>query len=119
MNIESQFSVAGYGVIVTGSERARARLRRGDGRARRARHAARRRPGARCERDRPSSRRGARRARAVVDVTDHPALDRAIDEAAETYGRLDVAFANAGIDSGPGFLGAWTGNSRQIGRAHV
>ena len=45
-------------------------------------------------------------------MTDHPALDRAIDEAAETYGRLDVAFANAGIDSGPGFLGAWTGNSR-------
>jgi NAD(P)-dependent dehydrogenase (short-subunit alcohol dehydrogenase family) len=49
---------------------------------------------------------------AVADVTDHPALDRAIDEAAETYGRLDVAFANAGIDSGVGFLGAWAGNER-------
>jgi len=33
---------------------------------------------------------------AAADVTDHPALDRAIDEAARTYGRLDVAFANAG-----------------------
>ena len=35
---------------------------------------------------------------AVADVTDHAALDRAIDEAADAYGRLDVAFANAGID---------------------
>jgi NAD(P)-dependent dehydrogenase (short-subunit alcohol dehydrogenase family) len=41
---------------------------------------------------------------AVADVTDHHSLDRAIDEAAELYGRLDVVFANAGIDSGPGFL---------------
>lgn len=41
---------------------------------------------------------------AVVDVTDHAALDRAVDEAAALYGRLDVAFANAGIDSGIGFL---------------
>ena len=48
----------------------------------------------------------------VVDVTDHPALDRAFDEAAARYGRLDVAFANAGIDSGPGFLGAWFGTDR-------
>ncbi|HEY8508588.1 MAG TPA: SDR family NAD(P)-dependent oxidoreductase, partial [Steroidobacteraceae bacterium] len=36
----------------------------------------------------------------VVDVTDHPALDKAVDDAARTYGRLDVVFANAGIDSG-------------------
>jgi NAD(P)-dependent dehydrogenase (short-subunit alcohol dehydrogenase family) len=49
---------------------------------------------------------------AVADVTDHIALDRAIDGAAEAYGRLDVAFANAGIDSGAGFLGAWAGNER-------
>jgi NAD(P)-dependent dehydrogenase (short-subunit alcohol dehydrogenase family) len=41
---------------------------------------------------------------AVADVTDHTALDRAIDEAAAAYGRLDVAFANAGIDPGPGFV---------------
>jgi NAD(P)-dependent dehydrogenase (short-subunit alcohol dehydrogenase family) len=49
---------------------------------------------------------------AVADVTDHAALDRAIDEAAEEYGRLDVAFANAGIDPGVGFVGAWAGGAR-------
>jgi NAD(P)-dependent dehydrogenase (short-subunit alcohol dehydrogenase family) len=49
---------------------------------------------------------------AVADVTDHATLDRAIDEAAETYGRLDVAFANAGIDPGPGPVGAWAGGER-------
>jgi NAD(P)-dependent dehydrogenase (short-subunit alcohol dehydrogenase family) len=48
----------------------------------------------------------------AVDVTDHAALDKAIDEAARAYGRLDVVFANAGIDSGPGFLGAWVGEER-------
>ena len=49
---------------------------------------------------------------AAADVTDHEVLDRAIDEAAETYGRLDVAFANAGIDPGVGFVGAWAGDTR-------
>jgi NAD(P)-dependent dehydrogenase (short-subunit alcohol dehydrogenase family) len=49
---------------------------------------------------------------AVADVTDHAALDRAIDDAAEAYGRLDVAFANAGIDPGVGFVGAWAGGQR-------
>ena len=49
---------------------------------------------------------------AVADVTDHAILDCAIDEAAEAYGRLDVAFANAGIDSGPGFVRAWAGTDR-------
>jgi NAD(P)-dependent dehydrogenase (short-subunit alcohol dehydrogenase family) len=49
---------------------------------------------------------------AVADVTDHAALDRAIDGAAEAFGRLDVAFANAGIDPGPGPLGAWAGGDR-------
>ena len=48
----------------------------------------------------------------VVDVTDHPALDAAFDEAAARYGGLDVVFANAGIDSGPGFVGAWFGSDR-------
>ena len=48
----------------------------------------------------------------VVDVTDHATLDRAIDAAAAAYGRLDVVFANAGIDPGPGFLGAWAGTQR-------
>jgi NAD(P)-dependent dehydrogenase (short-subunit alcohol dehydrogenase family) len=49
---------------------------------------------------------------AVADVTDHGALDRAIDDAVESYGRLDVAFANAGIDPGVGFVGAWAGGMR-------
>ena len=49
---------------------------------------------------------------AVADVTDHAALDHAIDEAAEAYGRLDVAFANAGVDSGVGFVGALGGGER-------
>jgi len=49
---------------------------------------------------------------AVADVTDHDALDRVIDEAAASYGRLDVAFANAGIDPGAGFVGAWAGGER-------
>ena len=49
---------------------------------------------------------------AVADVTDRAALDRAIDEATEAYGRLDVAFANAGIDSGAGFVGSWAGDER-------
>lgn len=48
----------------------------------------------------------------VVDVTDHVGLDAAIDDAAREYGRLDVVFANAGIDPGPGFVGAWAGTSR-------
>jgi NAD(P)-dependent dehydrogenase (short-subunit alcohol dehydrogenase family) len=49
---------------------------------------------------------------AVADVTDHARLDHVIDEAAEIYGRLDVAFANAGIDPGIGFVGAWAGGQR-------
>jgi NAD(P)-dependent dehydrogenase (short-subunit alcohol dehydrogenase family) len=48
----------------------------------------------------------------VVDVTDHGALDKAFDAAAAEYGRLDVVFANAGIDSGPGFISGWTGSAR-------
>ncbi|MGB6449825.1 MAG: SDR family NAD(P)-dependent oxidoreductase [Steroidobacteraceae bacterium] len=48
----------------------------------------------------------------VVDVTDHPALDAAFDRAVDAYRRLDVVFANAGIDSGPGFVGGWVGSER-------
>jgi NAD(P)-dependent dehydrogenase (short-subunit alcohol dehydrogenase family) len=48
----------------------------------------------------------------VVDVCDHDALDRAFDETAEGYGRLDVVFANAGVDSGPGPIGGWAGSER-------
>jgi NAD(P)-dependent dehydrogenase (short-subunit alcohol dehydrogenase family) len=49
---------------------------------------------------------------AVIDVTDHKALDAAIDEAARIYGKLDVVFANAGIDPGVGFVGDWAGDER-------
>jgi NAD(P)-dependent dehydrogenase (short-subunit alcohol dehydrogenase family) len=49
---------------------------------------------------------------AVVDVTDHAALDAAIDQAARVYGKLDVVFANAGIDPGVGFVGDWVGSER-------
>jgi NAD(P)-dependent dehydrogenase (short-subunit alcohol dehydrogenase family) len=48
----------------------------------------------------------------VVDVTNHTALDAAFDDIVGAYGRLDVVFANAGIDSGVGFLGAWAGSER-------
>jgi NAD(P)-dependent dehydrogenase (short-subunit alcohol dehydrogenase family) len=48
----------------------------------------------------------------VVDVCDHARLDRAFDDANRTYGRLDVVFANAGVDSGPGFVGGWVGGQR-------
>ena len=48
----------------------------------------------------------------VVDVTDHRKLDDAIDEAVREHGRLDVMFANAGIDPGVGFVGDWAGEER-------
>ena len=50
---------------------------------------------------------------AVVDVRDTAALDAAVNEAAALYGRLDVVFANAGLDSGPGFVGSWVGEQRE------
>jgi NAD(P)-dependent dehydrogenase (short-subunit alcohol dehydrogenase family) len=48
----------------------------------------------------------------LVDVRDHAAIDRAFDAALAAHGRLDVVFANAGIDSGPGFVGSWSGTQR-------
>jgi NAD(P)-dependent dehydrogenase (short-subunit alcohol dehydrogenase family) len=45
-----------------------------------------------------------------VDVTDHPALDKAFADAVRAYGRVDVVFANAGIDPGAGFMGGWGGS---------
>jgi NAD(P)-dependent dehydrogenase (short-subunit alcohol dehydrogenase family) len=48
----------------------------------------------------------------VVDVRDHARLDEAFDAAVKAHGRLDVAFANAGVDSGPGFVGGWVGSTR-------
>ncbi len=52
----------------------------------------------------------------VVDVRDHPAIDRAFDAAATAHGRLDVVFANAGVDPGPGFVGSWMGSQRPRNR---
>jgi NAD(P)-dependent dehydrogenase (short-subunit alcohol dehydrogenase family) len=49
---------------------------------------------------------------AVVDVRDHATLDAEFDAAARIYGKLDVVFANAGVDSGPGFIGEWVGANR-------
>ena len=40
----------------------------------------------------------------VVDVTDRVALGRAVDAVAAAEGRIDVAFVNAGIGGGSGFL---------------
>ncbi|PZO79498.1 MAG: short-chain dehydrogenase [Mesorhizobium amorphae] len=40
----------------------------------------------------------------VVDVADRSAMAQAFDRVAERHGRIDVVFANAGIDAGPGFL---------------
>ena len=113
MNVSSQFDVNGFGVIVTGgasglglaygevlaAHGARVTLIDLDAGA------------AEAQASRLQSEGLDVRA-AVADVTDHTALDRAIDEAAETYGRLDVAFANAGIDPGVGFVGAWAGGER-------
>jgi NAD(P)-dependent dehydrogenase (short-subunit alcohol dehydrogenase family) len=48
----------------------------------------------------------------VVDVCDHAALERAFDAAVAAHGRLDIVFANAGIDSGPGFVTGWSGSQR-------
>lgn len=39
-----------------------------------------------------------------VDVTDRPAMSAAFDQVVKRHGRIDVVFANAGIDAGPGFL---------------
>ncbi len=49
----------------------------------------------------------------ALDVTDRAAHDRAFDEAAQLYGRLDVVCANAGIDPGPGFM-SFTDRSQRL-----
>jgi NAD(P)-dependent dehydrogenase (short-subunit alcohol dehydrogenase family) len=40
----------------------------------------------------------------AVDVTDRPRMASAFDAVAERHGRIDIVFANAGIDAGPGFM---------------
>ena len=39
-----------------------------------------------------------------IDVSDRATMAAAFDAVAERHGRIDVVFANAGIDAGPGFL---------------
>ena len=51
-----------------------------------------------------SARDGGEVSAIAADVTDRRGLNAAIDEAAARLGRLDVMFANAGIEAGPGFL---------------
>ncbi len=113
MSPSDLFDVTGFGVIVTGGASGLG-LAYGEALAaeRGAGDADRRRRGRASAAGGAADGGGARRPRAVADVTDHAALDRAIDEAAEDYGRLDVAFANAGIDPGVGFVGAWAGGQR-------
>jgi NAD(P)-dependent dehydrogenase (short-subunit alcohol dehydrogenase family) len=113
MNVSSRFDVTGFGVIVTGGASGLG-LAYGEVLAAH---------GARVtliDLDAGGVAQQAQRLReagldvraATADVTDHDALDRVIDEAAGEYGRLDVAFANAGIDPGVGFVGAWAGETR-------
>lgn len=113
MNVSSRFDVAGFGAIVTGGASGLG-LAYGEVLAAH---------GARVtliDVDAPAVTAEAQRLcaegldvrAAVADVTDHPGLDRVVDDAAEVYGRLDVAFANAGIDPGAGFVGAWAGGER-------
>src|SRR3984885_16106644 len=113
VNVSSRFDVAGFGVIVTGgasglglaygevlaAHGARVTLIDVDGEAVEAQASRLRAEGL--------DVRGP-----TADVTARLRLDQAIDEAAELYGRLDVAFANAGIDPGIGFVGAWAGGQR-------
>jgi NAD(P)-dependent dehydrogenase (short-subunit alcohol dehydrogenase family) len=114
MNIASQFDVAGYGVVVTGGASGLG-LAYGEVLAA---HGARvtlidlHADAVQAQAERLRQQGFDVRA-AAADVTDHGALDSAIDAAASTYGRLDVAFANAGIDPGVGFVGAWEKGVRQ------
>lgn len=113
MTIKELFDVSGYGVIVTGGAKGLG-LSYAEALAEN---------GARvtildvdAERIESETRRmnalGMTVRGAMVDVRDHNALDRAFDEAVVAHGRLDVVFANAGIDPGPGFVGGWVGRER-------
>src|ERR1700757_1462546 len=113
MNVSSQFDVTGFGVVVTGGASGLG-LAYGEVLAA---HGARVTlididAGALDEQTARLQGQGLDVRNAVADVTEPPALDRAIDDAADEYGRLDVAFANAGIDPGVGFVGAWAGGTR-------
>lgn len=113
MKIPELFSVAGYGVIVTGGASglglgyAEALAENG------ARVTILDVDGARVEAEtKRLQAQGFALRGEVVDVRDHAAIERAFDAAVAAHGRLDVVFANAGIDPGPGFVGSWAGAQR-------
>ncbi len=113
MKIPELFSVAGYGVIVTGGASglglgyAEALAENG------ARVTILDVDGARVDAEtKRLQAQGLALRGEVVDVRDHAAIERAFDAAVAAHGRLDVVFANAGIDSGPGFVGSWAGAQR-------
>ncbi len=114
MNLQQLFGLAGRGAIVTGGAS-------GIGLASVEALAA---QGARVtilDLDGEAAQREAARLQALghdvrggaLDVTDRAAHDRAFDEAAQRYGRLDVVCANAGIDPGPGFM-AFTDRAERL-----
>jgi len=113
MNVSDRFDVKGFGVIVTGGASGLG-LAYGEVLAA---HGARvtlidvDKDGVQAQAERLQTEGLDVRA-ATADVTDRRALTEAIDGAAEHYGRLDVAFANAGIDPGVGPFGAWAGTGR-------
>jgi NAD(P)-dependent dehydrogenase (short-subunit alcohol dehydrogenase family) len=113
LKIEELFSVNGYGVVVTGGASglglgyAEALAENGAAVTLLDVDAARVAEETRRLRSLGLSARGE-----VVDVRDHAALDRAFDAAVAAHGRLDVVFANAGIDSGPGFVDSWAASQR-------
>ena len=48
----------------------------------------------------------------ILDVTDSEATDIVFDDVAKRYGGIDITFANAGMDPGPGFVSFADGGSR-------
>ena len=120
MKISELFKVDGYGVIVTGGASGIG-LAYAEALAENGAHVT------ILDIDAPGIERESQRLRQlgysargeVVDVRDSAAIDRAFDSALRAHQRLDVVFANAGIDSGPGFLGSWTGTGRQRNPAGI
>jgi len=53
----------------------------------------------------------------VLDVTDRQALDKTFDAVAADLGGLDIVFANAGVDPGPGFAALNPEGQREPGNS--
>lgn len=115
MSLETMFDVAGKSVVVTGAAfglgRAYAEIMAAQGAqvtlldldgAQLARTVAEIEAGITAENAEGPARGSVRGV--VCDVTDRAALAAAFDESAALQGGIDVVFANAGVDAGPGFL---------------